>query len=91
MELLNLGFAKFIIILTICVLPGILGLYCVVVSEERKRELRNKFCNKLFGVSNAIEYPKFARFLMVVGFLMLLLSAVATWFLFLKDFGGNGN
>ena len=86
MQLLNFAFFKFVLVLAICVVPGVIGIYFVVASEEAKREMRNKLCSKLFGVSNAIEYPKFARFLYVLGGLMIFLSAFATWFKYLRKF-----
>jgi hypothetical protein len=86
MQLLNIGFAILIIKMAICILPGVLGIFMLVTSEEKKRELRNAFCSQIFGVSNAIPYPKFARTMVVVGSLMLVFSLVASWFLLLRDF-----
>ena len=86
MQLLNLSFAILIIKMAICILPGVLGVFMLVSSEEKKRELRNAFCSKLFGVSNAIPYPKFARTMQVLGALMLAFSLVASWFLLLSKF-----
>lgn len=79
MELLNPGFVILLVKITICVLPGVLGIYLLSISEEKKRTLRNAFCNRAFGVSNAIPYPNFERALLVIGILGLLLSAAATW------------
>ena len=90
MELLNLGFFKFVVILAICVLPGVIGVFLIVSSDEKKREMRNRFCNKLFGVSNAIESAKFARFLYIMGSVLFLFSAVATWFLYLRKLVTGG-
>lgn len=84
MQLLNLGFAILIIKMAICILPGVLGIFMLVSSEEKKRELRNEFCNKLFGVSNAIPYPKFERTLQIVGALLLIFSLAASWFLLFR-------
>ncbi len=86
MQLLNLSFAILIIKMAICILPGVLGVFMIVSPEEKKRELRNTICNKLFGVSNAIPYPKFARTMQVLGTLMLLFSMVASWFVLLRKF-----
>lgn len=84
MELLNVGFALLIIKMALCILPGVGGVFLVVSSEERKREMRNGLCSRLFGVSNAIPYPKFARTLTFAGMVLILLSLVASWFLLLQ-------
>lgn len=84
MQLLNLSFAILIIKIAICILPGVLGVFMIVSSEEKKRELRNTICNKVFGVSNAIPFPKFERTMQVMGSLLLLFSLVASWFLLLR-------
>jgi hypothetical protein len=85
MQLLNLGFAILIIKIAICILPGVLGLFMILSSEEKKRDIRNELCSKLFGVSNAIPYPKFERTLQIIGVLLLLFSAAATWFVHLRQ------
>lgn len=84
MQLLNLGFAILIIKMALCILPGVLGIFMIVSSEETKREIRNTFCNKLFGMSNAIPFPKFERSMQVLGTLLLLFSLAASWFLLLR-------
>ncbi len=84
MALLNIGFAILIIKIAICTLPAVIGIALIVGSEETKRELRNKFCSKVFGISNAILYPKFARTMVLFGSLMLGFSLVSTWFLLLR-------
>lgn len=84
MQLLNLSFAILIIKMALCILPGVLGIFMIVSSEEKKRELRNTFCSKLFAVSNAIPYPKFERGMQVIGTLLLLFSLTASWFLLLR-------
>ena len=84
MPLLNIGFAILIIKMLICTLPAVLGILMIVSSEESKREFRNKFCSKVFGMSNAIPYPKFARTMALFGSLMLVFSLVSTWFLVLR-------
>ena len=81
MELLNLAFIILLVKLCICVLPAVSGVFLIVMPEEKKREIRNQICNKLFGLSNAIAYPKFERALYVIGGLLLLVSMAATWFL----------
>ena len=83
MELLNPAFVILVVKITVCVFPGIIGIYLLAISEEKKRDLRNKLCNRLFGVSNAIPYPNFERALMVIASLGLLLSAAAVWFVIL--------
>jgi hypothetical protein len=70
--------------MVICIMPGVLGIFMLVSSEEKKRELRNTICSKVFGVSNAIPYPKFALTMQVLGALFLLFSAAASWFLLLR-------
>lgn len=86
MQLLNISFALLLIKMALCVLPGVLGIFFIVSSEETKRDLRSTLCNKLFGVSNAIPFPKFERFLYISGTILLLLSSVATWFILLRGF-----
>ena len=86
MQLLNIGFAILLIKIALCVLPGVLGIFFLVSSEEAKRHMRSTVCNKLFGISNAIRYLQFARFLYIAGTLLLLFSAVATWFIHLRKF-----
>lgn len=86
MQLLNISFALLLIKMTLCVLPGVLGIFFIVSSEETKRDLRSTLCNKLFGVSNAIPFPKFERFLYISGTILLLLSLVASWFILLRGF-----
>ena len=86
MELLNLGFAILLIKMAICILPGVLGIFFIASSEETKRHMRSTLCNQLFGVSNAIPFPKFARFLYISGAVLLLLSLVASWFILLQGF-----
>ena len=86
MELLNISFALLLIKMGLCVLPGVLGIFFIVSSEETKRDLRSTLCNKLFGVSNAIPFPKFERFLYISGTILLLLSVVATYLIHLRKF-----
>ena len=86
MELLNISFALLLIKMALCVLPGVLGIFFIVSSEETKRDLRSTLCNKLFGVSNAIPFPKFERFLYISGTILLLLSLVATYLIHLRKF-----
>lgn len=86
MQLLNISFALLLIKMGLCVLPGVLGIFFIVSSEETKRDLRSTLCNKLFGVSNAIPFPKFERFLYISGTILLLLSVVATYLIHLRKF-----
>jgi hypothetical protein len=67
-------------------MPGVLGIVLLASSEESKRAMRNTLCNKLFGVSNAIEFPKFERSIIIVAVIAILLSLAASWFLLLRDF-----
>lgn len=84
MELLNPGFVILCLKVAFCVLPGVFGIYLLSISEERKRELRNSICNRIFGVSHAIPLPNFERALLVIGLLSLLFSGLASWFLLLS-------
>jgi hypothetical protein len=86
MGLLNIGFAILLVKMMICTLPGVLGIFCIVSSEDTKRALRSTMCNQLFGVSNAISYPKFARVLNTAGTVLIFFSLIATWFVLLKKF-----
>lgn len=85
MELLNPAFVILCVKIAFCVLPGVFGVFLLSMSEEKKRELRNSVCNRLFGVSNAIPFPNFERALLVVGILAVLFCALASWFLLLSD------
>ncbi len=85
MQLLDVGFAILLIKMAICILPGVLGIFLIASSEEKKREMRNSICNKLFGVSNMIPFPKFERTLYIMGTLLILFTLVATWFLILRE------
>ena len=84
MELLNVGFALLIIKMAICILPGVGGVFLVVSSEDFRREMRNRLCSRLFGVSNAIPYSRFATTLTVTGLILIVLSLAASWFLLLR-------
>ena len=84
MPLLDIGFAILIIKMLICTLPAVFGIIMIVSSEESKRGFRNKFCSKVFGISNAIPYLKFTRAMYVFGTLLLAFSLVSTWFLLLR-------
>lgn len=89
MELLNPHFVLLIVRITVSVLPGVLGVYLLSLSDERKREMRNHLCNRLFGVSNAIAYPKFERFLMIAGIVCVVLSVIFAWFLLIAGMIGE--
>ncbi|NBB79333.1 MAG: hypothetical protein GVY36_07805 [Verrucomicrobia bacterium] len=71
--------------MAICILPGVGGIFLIVSSEEFKREMRNRFCSQLFGVSNAIPYSKFATTLTVIGLILIVLSLGAIWFFLLRE------
>lgn len=86
MSLLNLQFFMLIVKIVFCVLPGVLGIFLIASSEETKRGMRNSFCNSLFGISNAIAFPKFARFLLIIGSIAIVYSIGATWFFLLRGF-----
>ena len=86
MALLNLGFVILLIKITICVLPGVLGIYLLVANEDSKRDLRNKSCSKIFGVRNAIPYPSFKRTMLIIGTLLLIFSIAVTWFILLRNY-----
>ena len=86
MQLLNVSFAILVIKIAICVLPGIFGIVLIAASEDTKRELRNQFCSRLFGVSSAIAYPKFVRSLYILSGILIVFSAGATWFFLLRRY-----
>lgn len=90
MELLNVGFVILLVKVFISFMPGVIGIYCIAASEESKRKLRGTVCSKLFGVSNAIEYKKFARFMGTCGVFMLFFSGVASWFLLIAPIVAKG-
>lgn len=86
MELLTPAFVILLIKVSISVMPGVFGVYLITSTEDTKRSIRSWVCNKLFGVSNAFEYKKFARFLTILGIVCLLFSLLASWFLLLADY-----
>ena len=86
MELANIGFALLCIKLGIGVVPIALGIYLIAADEEKKRIMRSWFCSRLFEVSNAIPYPKFARGLFVVGAGLIFFGLAAAWFLVLRPY-----
>jgi hypothetical protein len=86
MEILNISFAILLIKLVCCVLPGVGGIYLLSADRDRMRSLRAWICNQLFGVSNAFEYNKFARFIRTIGVLLVMFSLVATWFVLLRGY-----
>ncbi len=86
MDLLNIGFALLVVKIALCVLPGVVGLFLLISSEESKRNLRNSVCNVLFGVSNAIPSKDFNRTLYIIGSIAIVFSFVASWFLLLRKF-----
>lgn len=85
MELLSPLFVILIVKMLICVMPGVLGVVLLVSSEEKKRSMRNSLCNQLFGISNAIEFNKFERFLSIVAVLAIIFTLVASWFILLSE------
>ena len=86
MALLNLEFIILIIKVAVCVLPGVLAVFLLANSEENKRSMRNTFCSKVFGVSNAIPFPKFERTLIILSSITIVYSIVASWFLLLRHY-----
>ena len=84
MELANIGFALLCIKLGIGIVPIALGIFLISTGEEKKRAMRSWVCGRLFGVSNAIPYPNFARVLSVVGIFLILFGLLATWFLVIR-------
>jgi len=86
MELLNIGFAILLVKIVIAVMPTVVGIVMLSASEDTKRSWRNSFCRKTVGVSNAIPYSKFVRYLYIAAVLLLLFSMVAAWFLLLRGF-----
>ena len=86
MGLLNLQFIILIVKIIICVLPGILAIALLAMSEDSKRSLRNSFCNQVFGLSNAIAFDKFQRLLTILAVIVILYSMTATWFLLLSGY-----
>lgn len=86
MALLNIQFLILIIKVAICVLPGVLAIFLLASNEESRRSMRNAFCSKVFGVSNAILFPKFERTLIILSCMTIVYSLVATWFLLLRRY-----
>jgi hypothetical protein len=86
MELLNLAFAILILKITLCVLPGIFGIFLIFSSQSSKRRMRSKVCSRLFGISDAIRTRKFTCFLYVLGMLSMLFSLTAIWVFVLRAY-----
>ena len=86
MELLNVGFAILLVKIVICAMPGVLGVIFIASSEETKRHMRSTLCNQLFGISNAIPYQKFARFLYISGAILIFISIGLSWMIHLRSF-----
>lgn len=84
MQLLNVGFAVLLLQISISVLPIVAGIFLMLSSEEKKRDMRNAFCNRMFGVSNAINYAKFARFLNISAVLLMTFGVLAGWLLLIR-------
>lgn len=82
MELLNIQFAILIVKVSLCVVPIAVGVAMISRKEEGKREMRNWICNRLFGVSNAIDYPKFSLVMKVAGGCFVFVGIAAIWVLF---------
>ena len=81
MELLNPDFVFLLLKISVCVLPGVVGLALLFTSEDAKRAWRNRISNQLFQVSNAIPYPNFERGLQIAAILGILFSLIVGWFL----------
>lgn len=84
MELANIGFAILCFKLGIGIVPSALGIFLIAADEEKKRAMRSWVCGRLFGVSNAIPYPKFARAIFVLGAFLILFGLLAIWFLVIR-------
>lgn len=86
MEIINISFAILLVKLVICVFPGIVGAILLSADEETMRSFRSWICRRLFGVSNAFQYRKFARFMRAVGILLIAFSMILTWFVHLRGY-----
>lgn len=86
MELLNLSFAILVFKITLFILPLVFGIFLICSSQQTKRNMRNRICDQLFGVNNAIPLYKFTRFLYTIGGLIILLGLTAGWYLVLRNY-----
>jgi hypothetical protein len=86
MELLNIGFAKLLIKLIISVMPFVIGIVILCLSEDSKRGLRDSFCRAAFGSSGVISYAKFSRTLSILAVFSILIGLVLIWFLVLAGY-----
>ena len=86
MELLNVAFVILLVKIALGVVPLFTGITFLLLSEESKRELRNKICSQLFGVQKAIPFPNFNRALLIISVVLILLGGLISWFLVLKPF-----
>jgi uncharacterized membrane protein YozB (DUF420 family) len=80
MELVNIGFVLLIIKIALSVVPVILGFYLIFCSIDQKRELKRAVCRALFGSGSVFTTEAFARFLVVIGLLMVLFGGIFAWF-----------
>jgi hypothetical protein len=80
MELVNIGFAILIIKIALSVVPAILGFYLIFCNIDQKREIKRAICRALFGSGSVFTTEAFAKFLVVIGLLMVIFSGLFAWF-----------
>ncbi len=86
MGLVNIGFILLCVKLGSSVVPIVLGIYLLAMSEETRRELRGKLCRQIFGVTNAIPYKNFSRSQNVLAVFLILFGVAMGWFLVLSRY-----
>jgi len=72
--MIDIAFLKLIIKITLCVMPGVTGIYLIAAGEDTKRAIRQRVCTVLFDSGAVFTYAGFRRFLIGVGVLLILVS-----------------
>lgn len=80
MDLVNIGFIILVIKIALSVVPVIVGFYLIFCSIDQKREIKRFICRSLFGSGSVFTTEAFARFLVVVGLLLIVFSGLFAWF-----------
>jgi hypothetical protein len=84
MDLLNVSFAILIIKIALGAVPMVAGVAYFCMQEDSKRELRNSICSGMLGVSNAIPFEKFHRFMVGLSFFAIVIGAIVFWLLVIR-------
>jgi divalent metal cation (Fe/Co/Zn/Cd) transporter len=80
MDLVNIGFIILVIKIAISVIPAVVGFYLIFCNRDQKREIKRIVCRTLFGSGSVFETDAFARFLVLLGLLLIVFSGLFAWF-----------